>query len=310
MTFFKHENSICESKVIGDGTRLWAFTHILPGAKIGKDCNICDFVFVENDVVIGDRVTIKSGVQLWDGTAIGDDVFIGPNVTFTNDKHPRSKKPLNEYPTTIIENRASIGANSTLLPGITIGQGCVIGAGSVVTKSVPPFAIVYGNPARIRGYSDSIQVLTKNGTSSSAINEPDQMLPGGAYFVDLKGASDARGELMAVEISEFLDFKIERTFFVYNVPNNHVRGEHAHKECVQMLVPLNGSLRVILDDGKLRKEVKLESATRGLVIPPKVWGTQFQFTKGSVLAVFASRKYETEDYLRKYQEFIDYISKN
>lgn len=310
MTFFKHENSICESQVIGEGTRLWAYTHILPGAKIGKDCNICDFVFVENDVVVGDRVTIKSGVQLWDGITIGDDVFIGPNVTFTNDKNPRSKRHLSEYPSTIIENGASIGANSTLLPGITIGQGCMIGAGSVVTKSVPPFAIVYGNPARIRGYTDSIQVSGKNGTSSSSINESDQMLPGGAYFVDLKGAADARGELMAVEISEFHDFKIERTFFVYNVPNNHVRGEHAHKKCVQMLVPLNGSLRVILDDGKLRKEIKLESATQGLVIPPKVWGTQFQFTQGAVLAVFASRKYETEDYLRKYQEFIDYISNN
>ena len=308
MGFFQHKNSICETESIGEGTRLWAFTHILPGAKIGRDCNICDFVFVENDVLVGDRVTIKSGVQLWDGISIGDDVFIGPNVTFTNDKNPRSKKYLSEYPTTVVENGATIGANSTVLPGVTIGQGCMVGAGSVVTKSVPPFAIVYGNPARIRGYSDSIKVSAGKRNLSVEANERSQALPGGSYFIDLKGAADARGDLMAIELTEFAEFEIARTFFVYNVPNNHVRGEHAHKKCTQMLVPLNGSLRVILDDGTFRKEISLESTTKGLVIPPRVWGTQYQFSPGAVLAVFASRRYENEDYLRKYQEFIEYIS--
>ena len=150
MSYFLHKNAICESSNIGDGTKIWANVHVLPKAIIGRECNICDFVFIENDVVVGDRVTVKSGVQLWDGIRVGNDVFIGPNVTFTNDKWPQSKKHLAEYPTTQVESGASIGANSTILPGITIGEGSMVGAGSVVTKSVPPYSTVYGNPARIQ----------------------------------------------------------------------------------------------------------------------------------------------------------------
>jgi UDP-2-acetamido-3-amino-2,3-dideoxy-glucuronate N-acetyltransferase len=144
-----HSKSICESKNIGKGTRVWAFVHILPEAVIGIDCNICDSVFIENKVRIGNRVTIKSGVQIWDGIEISDDVFIGPNVTLTNDKYPRSRKWQDEVLKTTIEAGASIGANSTILPGITIGANAVIGAGSVVTKNVEPNTVVVGNPAHL-----------------------------------------------------------------------------------------------------------------------------------------------------------------
>lgn len=144
---FIHSHALCESESIGHGSRVWAFVHILPGAKIGSECNICDHVFIENDVIIGNNVTIKSGVQLWDGLRIGNNVFIGPNVTFTNDKYPISGNRDYERLTTIVEDNASIGANSTILPGVTIGQGAVIGAGSVVTKSVEAFTKVFGNPA-------------------------------------------------------------------------------------------------------------------------------------------------------------------
>jgi UDP-2-acetamido-3-amino-2,3-dideoxy-glucuronate N-acetyltransferase len=147
--FFIHPKSICETTDIGQGTNIWAFTHILKGAIIGSDCNICDFVFVENNVVIGNEVTIKSGVYLWNGTRIEDNVFIGPNVTFTNDKHPVSKNQQFSLLNTIIKKGASIGANSTILPGLTIGEFSVIGAGSVVTKDVAPHSVVYGNPAVI-----------------------------------------------------------------------------------------------------------------------------------------------------------------
>ena len=144
-----HESAICESQKVGEGTRIWAFVHILPGATIGKDCNICDFVFIENQVVIGDRTTIKSGVQIWDGVTIGSDVFIGPNVTFTNDKYPVSNNKDFKILTTIIEDGVSIGANSTILPGVKVGSKAVIGAGSVVTKDVLANTTVFGNPARI-----------------------------------------------------------------------------------------------------------------------------------------------------------------
>ena len=153
MSYNKHPSAIVETENIGSGTRVWAFVHILPGAQIGTDCNLCDHVFIENDVVVGDRVTIKSGVQLWDGVRIEDDVFIGPNVTFTNDPFPRSKQYLEKYSKTLIQKGASIGANATILPGITVGQNAMVGAGSVVTKDVPAGAYVSGNPARnLSGY--------------------------------------------------------------------------------------------------------------------------------------------------------------
>lgn len=150
MSFLKHPQALIESGVkVGNNTRVWAFVHILPGATIGEDCNICDYVFIENDVIIGDRVTIKSGVQLWDGIRLDDDVFIGPNVTFTNDKFPRSKQYPEQYPITTVKKGASIGANATILPNLTIGENAMVGAGSVVTKDVPSNAVVVGNPARI-----------------------------------------------------------------------------------------------------------------------------------------------------------------
>ena len=133
---------------VGVGTRIWQFVVILPGAKIGTECNICAHVFIENDVIVGDRVTIKCGVQLWDGLRVGDDVFIGPNATFTNDKFPRSKQFPARVLETIIENGASIGAGAVILPGITIGQGSMVAAGSVVTKDVASKSLVQGNPAR------------------------------------------------------------------------------------------------------------------------------------------------------------------
>src|SRR5512134_2299520 len=116
MAFFKHAQAIVESDKIGDGTRIWAFAHVLPGAVIGQGCNICDHTFIENDVTLGDRVTIKCGVQVWDGITLDDDVFVGPNATFTNDPMPRSRQHLESFPRTIVRRGASIGANSTILP--------------------------------------------------------------------------------------------------------------------------------------------------------------------------------------------------
>jgi acetyltransferase-like isoleucine patch superfamily enzyme len=138
-----------QSNNIGEDTKVWQFCVVLPQAIIGKACNICAHTFIENDVSIGDRVTIKSGVYLWDNIHIENDVFIGPNATFTNDKYPRSKHFQTRYPKTIVNKGASIGANATILPGITIGCFALVGAGAVVTKDVPDYAVVQGNPAKI-----------------------------------------------------------------------------------------------------------------------------------------------------------------
>ncbi|XKL84276.1 N-acetyltransferase [Aeromonas media] len=149
---FIHALSDVQSTDIGDGTRIWQFSVVLQGAKIGKECNVCAHTLIEGNVVIGDRVTIKSGVYIWDGITVGDDVFIGPCVAFTNDRHPRSKVYPVEFPKMVIKQGASVGANATLLPGITVGKYAMVGAGAVVTKDVPDYAVVAGNPAKVIRY--------------------------------------------------------------------------------------------------------------------------------------------------------------
>ena len=145
---FIHALADVQSTALGTGTRIWQFVVVLEGARIGAGCNICSHCLIENDVVLGDRVTVKSGVQLWDGLRVGDDVFIGPNVTFTNDKHPKSGNVNFKRVATRIEAGASIGGGATLLPGVLVGAGATVGAGAVVTKDVPPGSTVVGNPAR------------------------------------------------------------------------------------------------------------------------------------------------------------------
>lgn len=140
-----HPLSDVQSANIGEGTNIWQFCVVLPNARIGAECNICSHCFIENDVVIGNRVTVKCGVQIWDGITVEDDVFIGPNVTFCNDRHPKSRNKDWKREGIIVKKGASVGANATLLPGITVGEGAVVGAGSVVTKDVPAFSIVIGD---------------------------------------------------------------------------------------------------------------------------------------------------------------------
>ena len=147
----KFDSQRVDSETIGEGTRIWGVTRVLRGARIGANCNLNDFVFVENDVVIGDNVTVKCGVQLWDGTRLEDNVFIGPNVTFTNDKYPVSGNRDYMMKGITIRKGASIGGGAVLLPGIEIGAGAMVGAGAVITKDVPAGMVVMGNPARIAG---------------------------------------------------------------------------------------------------------------------------------------------------------------
>lgn len=145
---FIHESSDVQSQKIGSETSVWQYCVIFSGATIGSNSNICSHCFIENDVVIGNNVTIKCGVQIWDGITIEDDVFVGPNVTFTNDLRPKSKKYPAQFLKTIVKKGASIGANATILPGLTIGENAMIGAGSVVVKDVPANTVWVGNPAR------------------------------------------------------------------------------------------------------------------------------------------------------------------
>jgi UDP-2-acetamido-3-amino-2,3-dideoxy-glucuronate N-acetyltransferase len=300
---FVHPQGICESERVGAGTRIWAFAHVLPGAAIGSDCNICDNVFVENDVIVGDRVTVKCGVQLWDGVRLGDDVFVGPNATFTNDPFPRSRQRPDRFAVTEVHESASIGANATILPGVVIGRGAMVGAGAVVTHDVPANAKVVGNPARIVGYLDGAPRTSDaaTGPQGSPVHAPE--LPGGVQVVDLPLNLDLRGTLAAAELPDILPFVPARYFVVFDVPSQHVRGEHAHRECWQFLTCLAGSVTVHVDDGSEGAEVVLDSPGRGVLVPPMVWASQFRYTSDAVLLVLASHAYAADDYVRDYEQY-------
>jgi UDP-2-acetamido-3-amino-2,3-dideoxy-glucuronate N-acetyltransferase len=304
--FFVHPQGICESSSVGERTRIWAFAHVLPGAEIGADCNLCDHVFVENDVVLGDRVTVKSGVQLWDGLRLGDDVFIGPNATFTNDKFPRSRAYQAEVPLTCVADGASIGANATILPGVTIGAEAMVGAGSVVTRDIPPKAIVMGNPARITGYVDA--VVREGGYGSAPSPDKDERVRPtsvpGVRVHHLTTASDLRGSLSACEFESDVPFAVKRSFMVYDVPSKDVRGAHAHRRCEQFLVCVKGSVAVVAEDGVHREEIALDRPDIGVYLPAMVWGVQYKYTPDAVLLVFASHHYDADDYIRDYDTYL------
>lgn len=306
-----HPLSDVQSKTIGDGTRVWQYCVIFPKAAIGKNCNICAQVLIENDVVIGDDVTIKSGVQLWDGTRIGNRVFIGPNATFTNDQFPRSKEYPEAFLKTEIKDGASIGANATILPGLTVGEGAMVGAGAVVTKNIPPYAIVVGNPAVITGYVGVNQEISSplKTESSKDLKQNSRALGVGACVLyQLPLVPDIRGSLSVAEYEKQIPFIPKRCFWVFDVPSREVRGEHAHKNLHQYLICVKGSVNVVLDDGTNKTEVILDKPNLGLHIPPKVWGVQYKYSENAVLLVLASAAYAADDYLRDYSEFISYIN--
>lgn len=306
--YFVHAQALCESTKIGTGTRVWAFAHILPGARIGSECNVCDNVFIENDVWVGDRVTLKCGVQLWDGVTLEDDVFVGPSVTFTNDRFPRSKVYPETFARTLIRKGASLGANSTILPGLTIGMNAMVGAGAVVTRSVPPNAIVVGNPAKIVGYVDTMS----SGSGPEPKGHPDAV---GAAATSVKGVTlhrlaevaDIRGSLSAGEFEREIPFTVRRYFLVYDVPTAETRGEHAHVHCHQFLVAVKGVVHVVADDGVNREEFVLDRPNAGVYLPPMTWGIQYRYSSDAMLLVFASDYYDSADYIRNYDDFIAQI---
>jgi hypothetical protein len=259
--------------------------------------------------VVGDRVTIKCGVQLWDGLRVGNDVFIGPNATFTNDRFPRSKKYLAKYLETTIEDGASVGAGAVILPGLTIGQGALVGAGATITRSVPPRAIVVGNPARIIGYSDT----EKQDTSTLAQTiQSDQLASSGVLQSIVRGVtlhkfpfiSDLRGNLSVGEFEKTVPFTPKRYFLTFEVPSEKTRGEHAHRQCKQFLICVKGCCSVVADDGRSRQEFLLNRPDLGLYLPPMTWGIQYRYSADATLLVFASEHYDKNDYIREYAEFL------
>lgn len=306
---FVHPQGLCESDRVGAGTRIWAFAHVLPDAQIGAECNICDGVFVEGKAMIGNRVTIKCGVQVWNGVELEDDVFVGPNATFTNDPMPRSRQWLEEYPRTVVRAGASIGANATILPGLEIGRGAMIGAGAVVTRSVPPHAVVVGNPARIHGYTETAGAEAAPNAAAADPTSSETLGAKGVHVQRFSEFVDLRGSLTAGEMPEAaIPFTPRRWFMVYDVPSREVRGEHAHRICEQFMICVSGRVTVAVDDGRNRGEVVLDRPSMGIYVPPMVWASEYRYEDDAVLLVLASHPYDPDDYIRRYDEFVTAVS--
>jgi hypothetical protein len=204
---------------------------------------------------------------------------------------------------TVVQNGASIGANATILPGITIGAGAMVGAGSVVTRDVPELAIVMGNPARISGYVDTLMVSDEQ-YSQKNLESAELAETVSPYLFRLKTASDLRGSLVAGEIDKDIPFAPKRFFLVHDVPSIESRGSHAHKKCHQFLVCVAGQVRAIVDDGSKKFEFSLDSPDLGVYMPPMTWGTQYKYSKDAVLLVLASDAYDASDYIRSYSDFL------
>lgn len=304
MAHFQHPQALVDAAIIGEGTRIWAFAHILEGARVGRECNICDGVFIEGGTVLGDRVTVKCGVQVWEGVILEDDVFVGPNATFTNDAFPRSKAYPPAFLKTRVRRGASIGANATILPGVTIGMNALVAAGAVVTHDVPPHAVVAGNPARVVGFAAS---GGESGTlKPTCPSEGFKAMEGvgGSKIVALPEIEEARGSLSFGQYEQHLPFQPKRYFLIYDVPEKEVRGNHAHLGCHQFLVCVKGRCSLVLDDGHQRQEIRLDSPRLGVHIPPRVWGVQYKYSPDAILLVLTSEGYDRADYVQDYDAFL------
>ena len=274
--FFQHPNALVETEHVGQGTRIWAFAHVLAGARIGRNCNICDHTFIEGEVVVGDDVTVKCGVQLWNGVVLEDRVFVGPNVTFTNDPFPRSKRYLAAPVPTLVKAGASIGANATILPGLTIGRDAMVGAGAVVTHDVPDYSIVYGNPARILGYAGAEPAArAAAGEPPSAAGEAGREVP----FEIKRYSWSTACRASASAVNTLPDA----------APDADVRSRQLH---------------VVADDGEHRQEFILDRPAVGIYISPMIWSVQYRYSKDTVLLVLASDGYDASDYIRESFEFL------
>jgi serine acetyltransferase/dTDP-4-dehydrorhamnose 3,5-epimerase-like enzyme len=270
---------------------------VLPKAVIGRHCDIGEQCVIDDGIVIGDRVTLGAGVRLANGMRIEDDVFVGPNATFASDPA--------EPAVTTLRQGASIGANATLLPGVTVGREAVVGAGAVVTRSVPPHAVVVGNPARIIRYTTGSKPAPESVRHvPRRVAEAMKSIVEGVTIARVPMVKDLRGNLSARQVDAGIPFAPKRYFVVMDVPSKEVRGEHAHRTCQQLLTCLRGSVNVVVDDGVNREEFVLDNPELALYLPPMVWGIQYKYSADASLLVLASENYDPADYIRDYEQFL------
>jgi len=235
---------------------------------------------------------------------IEDDVFVGPNATFTNDPFPRSRRRPQRFATTLVKKGASIGANATILPGITIEEEVMIGAGTVVTQNVPRNAIVMGNPGRIVSYVGTYREQQPVAAVAPGESGPESTQVAGVLFHRLPLIDDLRGMLSFAEVQRQIPFEVRRYFLVFNVPTEHIRGEHAHRTLHQFLICVHGRCAVVADDGTHRQEFLLDSPHVAVYIPPMTWSVQYKYSSDAVLLALVSDLYDPAEYIRDYAEFL------
>jgi acetyltransferase-like isoleucine patch superfamily enzyme/dTDP-4-dehydrorhamnose 3,5-epimerase-like enzyme len=271
---------------------------------IGERCSLGQNVVVMPGTRIGNNVKIQNNVSVYEGVELEDDVFCGPSMVFTNVINPRSEvSRRDEYRRTLVRRGATIGANATVVCGSTLGEYAFVGAGAVVTRSVPAHAVVVGNPARIVRYVEAVDAPPAAPVAPPATGEA----PLGVRGVTLERRPvirDMRGNLTAREVGQGLPFAPRRYFIVHDVPTKEVRGEHAHRTLHQVLVCIRGSVTVLVDDGVHRQETVLDSPELALHVPPMVWCVQYKYTPDAALLVLASDVYDPDDYVRDYEQFL------
>lgn len=297
--FFIHEQALCECQEVGAGTRVLPFAHIMPGARIGRECHIGGHVFVGDGAVLGDRVILQGGAHIGPGVRLEDGVLVGPNSVLSQERLAQDTSTDVE---TVVRAGALIGANATILRGLTIGSGAHVAAGAVVTRSVPPNSIVAGNPAQIVGYVDTGNKQTVE-PAPGGPRVRSTSLPG-VTLHHMHEVEDLRGNLSVGELGRDVPFEVKRYFLVYGVPNMEIRGEHAHLQCHQFLIAVKGSLHVVADDGRQREEIVLDRPSLGLHLSPMIWGIQYRYSADAVLLVLASDHYDAADYVRDYDQFL------
>lgn len=261
---------------------------------------IDDWARIDAGALVEDGCVIKAGAYICNGVSVASGAYIGPGVAFVEARQSGSAG-------TRVENEAWIGANATIYPGVVIAAKAVVRPGSVVTRSIPPNAIVEGTPATIVGYVDT------DDQHSSTVHLPRKGKGFGIEATPVNGVTihhfpvitDLRGKLSVGEFERQIPFIPKRYFVVYGVPSREVRGEHAHIELKEFLVCLTGSCAVVVDDGSRKVEILLDAPSIGLYLPPMVWTVQYKYSSDAILLVFASDYYESSDYIRDYSEFIE-----
>jgi len=286
-----------ETDAVGEGTKIAAFACVAAGAVVGANCSVEEQAFVDADVRLADEVTLGVGVRLLGHVRVGRGVKVAANAVL-------GRMDSGDEDQVVVGRGATIGANATVLSALVIARGAVVAPGSVVESDVPAHAVVRGSPARIVSYVDALPEPTEPEIDLSSLSEPTKTGVDGVVLYPLTYARDLRGSLSALEF-EGLPFAPRRMFAVYGVPDESVRGAHAHRRCGQLLVCMSGEARCIADDGRgSRQAFVLSTSKAGLYLPSMVWGMQYGYTRDACLVVLAELPYDPDDYIRDYEEFV------